>query len=254
MVTSTLLAAGWTVLDNLRKRNFEPEAMWIPRLLTPKGIGLHVGASNGRHTYLMAKAATCGHIYAFEPSSFTFPILKQVMRLHRLHNVSCYNLAICDKQGTARLSVPIKLNGQMGHSFGYIQTDGTRQRNDLRFKEETVYPVQTITLDHFVNRENLRGVDLIRIDAEGAEGMIIHGSKSLFEQFRPNALIEFHPHILRNLFSTDCNDLLGFFFNLGYECFYLKEGNLVPTDRIIEERFRDYFLLHPARRVGAIRR
>jgi FkbM family methyltransferase len=236
-----------TVLDNLRGRNFEPEAPLLPRLLRPESICLHVGASNGRHTYLMAKAARRGRVHAFEPSRDTFPVLETAMRLHGLRNVSCHNVAVSDAPGTVQLSVPFKLNGEPGHSFGYTRIDDTRQRRDLRFKGENRYLVDAVTLDGFVAEKRLADVDLVRIDAEGAEAKVIPGARHLFERFRPNALIEFHPPVLRDLFDTEAQDLLGFFLRLDYACFYLQDGKLTRTERIIEERFRDYFLLHPSR-------
>lgn len=241
------LTAWRTFLDNQRNRNFEPEAPLLPRLLTPDSVCLHVGASTGRHTYFMANAVTRGHVYAFEPSPHTFPVLEKVVRLHGFQNVTCHNVAVSDKRGFVQLSIPIKLNGEMGHSFGYTRIDDSRRRVDLRFTGENLHAVSAITLDEFVDVNGLARVDLVRIDAEGAEAKVIPGARAMFERFRPNALIEFHPPILRDLFDTEPHELLSFFLDLGYECFYLQEGELVQTGHVIEELFRDYFLLHPSR-------
>jgi hypothetical protein len=71
MICDGWLPAWRTFVATLRGRDYEPEATLLPRLLAPESVSVHVDASNGRHTYLMAKTSARGHVYAFEPCGYT---------------------------------------------------------------------------------------------------------------------------------------------------------------------------------------
>ena len=54
------------------------------------------------------------------------------------------------------------------------------------------------TIDHFVERQQLEHVDLIKIDIEGFEGFALDGARQTIATHKPQLLIEFVPrHIER---------------------------------------------------------
>jgi len=56
------------------------------------------------------------------------------------------------------------------------------------------------TLDKLVKKLNLKSIDLIKIDTEGAEYSILVGGMKTLKKFRPKLIIETHPWI-----DKDCN-------------------------------------------------
>jgi len=97
-------------IRNLRARKHEPEAPLHSLLLQPNDLCLPIGATDGRHSYLMAKALSgTGHIYAFEPLALTFPVLKRTMAWHGLQGkVTLAQKAISDHPQRRTLNIPLK--------------------------------------------------------------------------------------------------------------------------------------------------
>ena len=71
---------------NLRGVRFEPEVAFLRHLLGPSDVCLHIGASDGRHSYVMSALVPEWRIFAFEPSAFSFSVLRRVVALQRLRN------------------------------------------------------------------------------------------------------------------------------------------------------------------------
>ncbi len=49
----------------------------------------------------------------------------------------------------------------------------------------TILPVQTVSIDDFVKERNLERVDLIKVDATGADLMVLQGAAQTLSQFKP---------------------------------------------------------------------
>ena len=121
------LRSWWTTtriyLRNVKDAGHEAETPWMQYVLGPSDICLHVGASDGRHSYAMARYAKRARIYAFEPSRYSFAVLRRLIGLHRLHQVEAFHTAVGAKPGTLTLVAPIKRNGHVGRSFGFVAAD-----------------------------------------------------------------------------------------------------------------------------------
>ena len=77
------MATARVISRNLRQYKFEPEVAFLKDMIRPKDVCLHVGASDGRHSLIMARLAEQGHVYCFEPSGYSFNILRRVLAFHR---------------------------------------------------------------------------------------------------------------------------------------------------------------------------
>ena len=82
----------------------------------------------------------------------------------------------------------------------------TTSRN---FKKNTV---DSITLSSFIETNNIKKIDLVKIDTEGTEIDILLSGKKYIEQFQPIVICE-------TLFNTIEDDLENFFKPLGYKFF-----------------------------------
>ena len=75
----------------------EPETPYLADLLSGAPVCLHVGASDGRHSYVMTQVAPMAQVHAFEPSAFTFEVLKTCLAWHGISaHVTPVNTAVAD--------------------------------------------------------------------------------------------------------------------------------------------------------------
>ena len=74
--------------------------------------------------------------------------------------------------------------------------------------EQGKAPVQTTTLDHFLESQGRPNIDLIKIDVEGAEVSVLDGMQQLLMQSpKLKLIIEFNPTLLQSAGVTPLNFL-----------------------------------------------
>lgn len=155
----------------------EPEATgaWW-RAIEEGMIVVDGGANLGGYTMLGSlRAGASGRIYAFEPEPDNFAQL--VRRVRGMHNVVPVQKALGRQSGEAQLHL-----------------DRFHARHSLTRDGSHTITVPVTTLDDFVRDERLDGVDVIKLDIEGAELEAIAGmSAVLTAARRPVVLCELHP-------------------------------------------------------------
>ncbi len=132
-------------------------------------------------------------VYAFEP----MPVIidKYLSVTSRLNNDSFMicPYALSDKTGTARFS----------------QNMDNLAASAMSDEGEVI--VKTITLDDYVNENNLASVDFIKADIEGAERLLLKGAKNTIKTFKPKlSICKYHfpddPEVLKALILDACPD------------------------------------------------
>src|SRR6267154_1333054 len=84
--------------------DYEPELLYLERVLSPGKVFVDAGANFGIYTLLASKiVGEGGRVISFEPSSRVFPFLQRNIALNGFKNVLAFPLALTDKQGLARL-------------------------------------------------------------------------------------------------------------------------------------------------------
>jgi FkbM family methyltransferase len=214
-------------------------------------VCLHVGASDGRHSYVMTQVAPKATIYAFEPAAFSYAVLKLTVAWHGIgRQVTPVHAAVGDKPGEMLLVTPRKITGRMGRAYAFVADeapDGTA-RPDLQDTGLETEPAQVVTIDGFCAERGIGKVDFIRMDIEGAELMALRGAKGVIDRDRPHVLIEIHPQMLAARFGATAEDVVAFFKGRGYRMFALNGDRLEERfDAASNKPWKDYFFLHPAR-------
>ena len=159
------------------------ERTFVCRYLRAGDIFVDVGANIGLFTVIGAKiVGSTGKVYAFEPSAVTYGRLTQNVRLNRLRNVECLQLALSDQDETRTMTTA---------------PDGFAAWNSLahpsagsRFVPEEI---QCRKWDTFAAQTSLMGkVVLIKIDIEGWEFYMLNGAQAtLIQPDAPDLLVEF---------------------------------------------------------------
>jgi FkbM family methyltransferase len=188
------------------------------RFVPVSGVVFDVGAHAGQYTKLFARAASAGHVYAFEPGSYARAILRAAVALHRLDNVTVMPMALGAVCGVETLSVPVKTRGSLG--FGLSHLGGPQQRWDLVAQE----PVAVATLDTVAAALRLERLDFVKADIEGWEFALLRGAEQTLRRFRPVLVIELlNQHLVR--VGDRVEGAFAFLTGLGYQAFGLTPEN-----------------------------
>lgn len=236
---------------NLRWAKHEPETPYIADLLSGAPVCLHVGASDGRHSYVMTKVAPRARIHAFEPSAFTYEVLKTCLAWHGIADrVTPVHAAVSDRPGELLLVTPKKTSGRMGRAYAFVaeaRPEGA-VRPDLEDVGSEIQPTPVITLDDYCAAHDLNKVDFIRMDIEGAELRALKGAEGVIERDLPHVLVEIHPAMLEARFDARAEDVVEVFRSRGYRMFALDGDRLEERTTLVPDLpWKDYFFIHPSR-------
>lgn len=141
-----------------------------------------VGANIGLFTIYANRPLTRLVTYAFEPMAPTYSVLLANLRLHRLGRVRAlqYGLgARCEaaKEFTYYLNMPgnstTRPETKGVHRLG-MRAKHTESQIELAFESERVN-AQVRTLSSVIDEYNVRAIDLLKIDVEGAELDVLAG-------------------------------------------------------------------------------
>ncbi len=186
------------------------------RLLFQKMVGegmavIDVGAHIGIYTLLASsRVGPNGHVFSFEPTPTTFDLLREnVGRTAFRPWVNLHQNAVSDKTG--RLSFAISKDSSRNNSLFF----------DAQAERQEIVEVETVVLDQTIP-EGQR-VDLVKIDAEGAEPAVIRGMVRILER-NPDILLfmEYAPeHIQRAGESAEA--LLRQLAGMGFRFYVIRD-------------------------------
>lgn len=122
-----------------------------------------------------------GKIFAIEPSPVNFPILKLNLENQKKNNFVAYNIGIGDKNEEMEFIISAKSNWSR-----------IRMNNEKINSEDKVIKIPVKTLNSFVNENDIKKIDILRMDVEGFEYSILLGANEVLEKFKPKLFIEIH--------------------------------------------------------------
>jgi FkbM family methyltransferase len=200
---------------------------YLMQALRANDVCFDVGANLGYYTVLMAKAVPQGKVYAFEPDPFCHALLQLNVRINRLENVVVNCLALGERSGTSSLF--------RCTDSGYNSFNDTAQK-----PVSSVIEVPVTTLDEFVAGAGVGRVDFVKVDVEGAEGLVLAGAKRLLQDSaqRPRLLLlELFEESHRS-FGDSTGEILESLRQTHYEPFALSGKKRVAY---IPGKFRNVF-------------
>jgi FkbM family methyltransferase len=133
-------------------------------------VCLDVGANKGQTIDSLRRAFRNPYIYAFEPSTKTFKILKSKELGDRIF---LYNKALAKKRQNREF---INYNRHTLSSFLPLDSDVENRFREVGVNNKEIVEVDTV--DRFLHHENIEDVDLLKIDTQGFDLEVLLGAKN----------------------------------------------------------------------------
>lgn len=173
-------------------------------------VCLDVGANIGWYSTLFQE--TCGAdgaVHSFEPVPQTFAELEKNVALNGSSpNVFLNNFGLGDEEKESEIYLFDKLPS--GHASLAPRKNETAK----------VIPIKIKTLDSYLIEREIKQVDFVKVDVEGAEMMFLRGAKKLFEQRKPPIIFMEMALATSKEFDYKPNDLIVFIKNQAAYDFY----------------------------------
>lgn len=167
---------------------------------------IDVGSNIGYYTLLFAKlVGTNGRVYAFEPESDNFDLLKKNITVNNYKNIIIEKKAVSNTTKKVTLYRAKEGIGEHRIDFPWFDNGGTE--------------VEAIRLDDYIN-EN---IDFIKIDCEGAEYNVLLGMKKILEKNKNiKILIEYGEKQLQE-FGVSKADFFNFLELQNFKIFFINQ-------------------------------
>lgn len=179
------------------------------------GNFIDIGANIGVVADPMAKRliGTSYKLYCIEPDDEALSHLRNNMKDY--NNVEIHPIAITEKDSKIRL-----FTSQMGGHTTNEYSANTRKWNydPNKFREN----IDSLTLDTFVERNNITNITAIKLDVEAGEQFVLQGGKKTFTENKLIMALETHDNI-------DCVAIFNILRDYGYVVY---DTNGVELDHI----------------------
>ena len=148
-----------------------------------EGVFFDVGANTGLYSLLVARASLRTSVYAFEP----YPPARENL----LVNITCNSLAsrinvtefaLSERKGIQAMYIPLQDHGSIESSSSL--------NPDFKPEHARVIQVKTITLDEYVQDNEINHLGLLKIDVESTEHQVIAGALETIKRNRPLIVLE----------------------------------------------------------------
>jgi len=195
----------------------------IAKLVRPRMTVVDAGANTGYYTVILSwLVGAAGHVWAFEPMTPPFSVLKAQYEMNDCTNVTARRQALGES--------PYKMSCLFNYSWPPERCT------------QSIEEIDVITLDSLGVAPR---IDFIKIDLDGFEMKMLKGSKRVLEQDHPILLLEVCDYTLRAtreahgareergpkpdyVYGTEVRGMLSFLQGIGYR--FLLEDTLAETD------------------------
>jgi FkbM family methyltransferase len=211
--------------------------LWI-KLCEKSEVVLDIGANTGIYS-LIAKATNPNtKVYAFEPVKRVFNKLEENILLNKF-DIVLIEKAVSNSDGLATIYDTLS-----EHTYSV-----TVNKNMLSPGIKVIETkINIITLNSFIRQNNIKKIDLIKIDVETHEPEVLEGFSDYLGQFQPSLWIE----ILTDEIGSKVNKIIE---GLGYLFFNIDEkGTISQVKKITKSDYFNYLLCSSkiAKEIGLI--
>lgn len=217
-------------------KNYESsETRYLEKVIASDSICIDVGANIGYFAMLMAKIASKGKVYAFEPIPLNASLLRASAELNGFVNVQIIQSAVGAAEGEADLA--------QSSDSAYSSIRDTKRK-----PIERVIRVPMVTLDKFAEDHIVDPIAVLKVDVEGAEDLVLCGSHRLLSDpmRRPRrVMIELSDENL-TVYETHTFDIVNKMRSIGYTPFFVDKNGELSEFRMKElNKFYNVVFLAP---------
>jgi FkbM family methyltransferase len=184
------------------------------------GVVLDIGAHIGFFSILAAIANRESLVYAFEPLQRVYQRLERNLAINKLTNVHSARAAVGNKEGSQEFYFP-DVEAPVSSSLRSDMLLSTLGEAAVRH-----VTVPVVTLDLFLQRENIRRVDLIKMDTERTEHEVLQGAREILSRDQPDVICEVWPD------ADNIEPLETLLRQYGYQFYQLLPDGPTPRNKI----------------------
>ncbi|MDR3548754.1 MAG: FkbM family methyltransferase [Candidatus Pacebacteria bacterium] len=177
----------------------EPEAVDFLKTKV-RGTVFDIGANYGWYSLIFSGWANV--VYSFEPIPSTYKELTDNIALNESKNIIALNSALGNRNEDVEFFCPDVARGSAIAS----------EHNYFGKKVK----VCMTTLDDFMKKYSISGVDFIKIDVEGGELNMLKGAEKTLRSFHPDLFLEIESRHAER-FGYKSADIFNYLASLGYE-------------------------------------
>jgi len=195
---------------------FEFDTLKFYQNILKKGsIVFDIGANIGIYSLTASiNIGDKGKVYSFEPSDWAYNRLIENISLNKFKNVEYFKIGVSDKKGIVKF---YKCADDAYNSLG--------SRPMIDVKE--IIEIEVDSLDHFCEERKIKKIDILKIDAEGADYLVLKGAKKIINSDSPPVIFcEFNKGISEG-YSFSKDDLLLLLKELSYSIYEIKRDGVI---------------------------
>lgn len=229
-------------LDAFNFKSYEEEELIMQyKLIQDHDTIIDIGGNYGWYSLHVAKKYPKSRVYTFEPIPTTYNYLNFNINLNQISNIIPINKGLSDNVG----------------EFTFFCDPNLTVNASLNNVNDNPKAIQVIcnvdVLDEFVQTNEIKKVDFIKCDIEGAEIFALKGGIKTIQEQKPKLFIEMLRKWTRK-FEYHPNEIIELLKNLGYCCFKISKNSLLEEIFEIKENTieTNFVFLHKEEHKGLI--
>lgn len=209
------------------------EMMLFDLILNNQSTIFDIGANIGWYALNWSKQFPQSSIYAFEPIPETYDFFKTNITINGSRNIYPNQLAFSDT------------SGKTTYYFTPESSVLASEKNILDYKNAQKIPVETTTVDNFIQQNKIECLDVIKCDVEGAELNVVKGALRTIEKHQPVIVLELF-HEWSKWFNYHPDEALALLSELDYLVFLPENGKLEKINSYQGGDFsrQNFFFMH----------
>jgi FkbM family methyltransferase len=207
---------GQAIAENLE---YEPHlTRAIADSLQPGDSFVDVGANIGWFSLLAAaRVGPTGRVLSIEAVPSNVELLVRSSHANGFENVVAMSVAASDRAGVVLLQ---RLGGSNAAIFSSAESAAPGDRW-----------VSALPLDGLSSL--VRGLDVMKIDVEGAELLVLRGAQDLIRRYQPEIFLEYSPGMLARFPDSGTEEMQAWLESHSYEASIVAfDGTIIPASRL----------------------
>lgn len=187
-------------------------------------VGAHVGKVSIKYDRLFPNSS----VYSFEPFPASFSSLKQ--NTSQYENIKPFQKALGEHIGISKFHSNFH---EQTNSILATHTEGNSNwGNTNMLKTKEIIDVELTTIDQIVAEENIKKIDILKMDVQGAEYKVMAGAKKMIEKERISLIYTEIITIPTYENQQKLDEALKMFRQYGFELFNIYNSGYTEGGRL----------------------